>query len=197
MKIIFIVAVLFSWVQTVTCQNKKQIVYMNSNGVEISEKDYRALNSRETFIKETENDSLIFKTIFQRKNIIQLDSIGHNQFKMFLKKIIGEDFYDYKHTIIHLYRSSDKLYKDVSNKGYWEWIETNSNKYQSFFIGTKDSDINVEKNKHIYVDEYDYLKKLFFKNSDFSINHIFLKPNGEIYYYFGIENIVYVLDSCT
>jgi len=48
--------------------------------------------------------------------------------------------------MIHLYSTNDvNIYKDSKNKNYWKWIKNNSNGYQSFLIGTKNSNIELNK----------------------------------------------------
>lgn len=96
--------------------------------------------------------------------------------------------------MIHLYRNNENIYKDSKYKKYWKWIKRSSKQYQSFLIGTKDSQIEPNKKNHIYLDKKNLIEKLFFKSSDFKINHILIKPNGEVYIYFGLNDILHVLD---
>jgi hypothetical protein len=173
--------------------NKKYRYYFQNN--EITKVEYESLDSRRVYTKKTENDSSIIENIYLHKNIGKLDSVQFQQITMYLSKIIGSEFKLEKKTMIHLYRENDNnIYKDSEHKKYWKWIKNNSNQYQSFLIGTKDSQIEPNKKNHIYLDQYNLLEKLFFQSSDFEINHLLMKPNGEIYIYFGLDDILNVLD---
>lgn len=176
-------------------QSNKKPVYFYFDNQEISKKEFEKLDERKIFIKEIEKDTAIIRNVYLHKNIGKLDSVQHYQINMFLQKIVGEDFSVQKKTMIHLYNKNDaKLYKDSKFKKYWKWIKNNSDRYQAFLIGTKDSQIEEDKKNHIYLDSHNLLKNIFFKNSDFEINHLLIKPNGEIYIYYGLNDILNVLD---
>ncbi|GAA4901271.1 hypothetical protein GCM10023311_28700 [Flaviramulus aquimarinus] len=173
--------------------NKKTYYYFQNN--EITKADFKSFDDRKIYTRKIENDSSIVKNIYLHKNTGKLDSVQHQQITMFLTKIIGSEFDQGKKTMIHLYRGNDKkIYKDSKHKKYWKWVKNNSNRYQSFLIGSKGLQIESNKEKHIYLDEYNLLEKLFFQNSNFKINHLLIKPNGKIYIYFGLDDILYALD---
>lgn len=173
--------------------NKKTYYYFQNN--EITKTDFDSLDNRRIYTRIIENDTSIIKNIYLHKNIGKLDSIHLRQITMLLTKIIGSEFNQEKKTILHFYSKNDKnIYRDSKYKKYWKWIKNNSSRYQSFLIGTKDSQIKPNKKKHIYLDQYGLIEKLFFKSSDFEINHLLIKPNGEIYIYFGLNDILHVLD---
>ena len=173
--------------------NKKKRYYFQNN--EITKTEFESLDNNKTYHKRIINDSLIIETKYPHKIIGKLDSVQLKQITMFLQKVIGSEFEKEKKTIIHLYRKNNgNAYNDSKHKRYWKWIKNNSNKYQSFLIGTKNSEIKPIKENHIYIDKYDLLERLFFKISDFETNHLLIKPNGEIYIYFGVEDILTVLD---
>jgi len=170
---------------------KKRYYYFQQQ--KITKVKFESLDKRKIYIKKIENDTIIIKNIFLRKKKKTLDSIQHYQFKKILKSILGSRYNPEIKTMIHLYsHDNESIYKDSKHKKYWKWINNNSNRYQSFLIGTKDSQLKVD--KHIFLDNDNLIKRLFFKNSDFKINHLLIKPNGEIYIYFGSENILSILD---
>ena len=188
-KLLFLISIV-SFSQN---SNKKTVYYFQNN--EISEKEYEAFDARKIYTTTNATDSSQIKTIYLHKNNGKLDSIQLQQIRMFLTKIIGSDFNQEKRTMIHLYSKNGKsVHDDSKNKKYWKWIKKNSNRYQSFLIGTKDSQIEPNKKNQIYLDQYNLLEKLFFKSSNFNINHLFIKPNGDLYIYFGIDDISRVLD---
>ncbi|HLT53331.1 MAG TPA: hypothetical protein VKZ97_05560 [Flavobacteriaceae bacterium] len=165
---------------------------------EVSRAEFESYKSSKTYTRKVEDDAAITETLYLHKNIGKLDSLQHQQVTMFLSKIIGSDYKPNKKTMIHLYRKEGaQIKKDSKHKKYWKWIKSNSKEYQSFLIGTKNSRINPEPENHIYYDSYDLLEKLFFKNSDFEINHLLIKPNGDLYIYFGLDDILNVLDLST
>lgn len=182
---------------SITCfgqnSNKRNLYYFQNN--EITKKEFKSLDSRKVYTQKTKNDSLIIENTYLHKNRDKLDSIQHKQITMLLTKIIGSEFKQDKKTILHFYRKNKRnIYKDSKHKKYWKWIKNNSSRYQSFLIGTKDSQIKLDKKNHIYIDEYNLFEKLFFQNSNFEMNHLLIKPNNEIYIYFGLNDILYVLD---
>jgi|TARA_B110000259_G_C13849821_1_gene336306 hypothetical protein len=182
---------------SITCfsQNFSKKIQYNLKNDKITKAEFESLDNRKIYIRTIENDSSIIKNIYLHKKIGKLDSIQFHQITMFLTKIIGSEFNKEKKTMLHLYRNNDdNIYKDSKYKKYWKWIKNNSNRYQSFLIGTKESQIEPNKKNHIYLDQYNLIEKLFFQSSDFKINHLLIKPNGEIYVYFGLNDILHVLD---
>ena len=176
-------------------QKIQKLTYFYFENQQISKQHFEELDSRKIFIKEIENDTSIIKNIHLHKNLAKLDSVQHSQINTFLKKIIGNDYKVNKKTMIHLYRKKDdKIYEDSKFKKYWRWIKNNSQRYQAFLIGSKDSQIEEDNEQHIYLDNYNLLESLFFKSSAFEINHLLIKPDGEIYIYYGLTNILDVLD---
>ena len=172
---------------------EKEEVYVFQDK-EISRAKSRSFRPIEYFKMKSENDSLITYNIFPRKSIGKLDSLELEQVRTLLSKIIGSEFDPGKKAMIHLYSNNEaNIYVDSNYRRYWNWIETNSQSYQAFLIGTKDSQI-VPDSDHIYIDEYNLLEHLFFKQSPFQTNHFLLKPDGEIYTYFGVQDILTVLD---
>lgn len=173
--------------------NKKTLYYFQNN--QITKAEFESLDNRKVYTKTIENDSSIIENKYLHKNVGKLDSIQFHQIAMFLKKIIGSEYNQENKTMIHLYSNNDEnIHKDSKYKKYWKWIKNNSNRYQSFLIGTKESQIKPNEKNHIYLDEYNLIEKLFFQSSDFKINHLLIKPNGEIYIYFGLNDILQVLD---
>ncbi|HET8810579.1 MAG TPA: hypothetical protein VFM65_10000 [Flavobacteriaceae bacterium] len=193
MKRIFTILFAF-FIQFAVCQNSKNVVYVDENNQQMTEDDFESLDERKFYFKIFENDTLTVKKVYPHRKIGALDSIQLQQFKTFLVKTLGNDFNENKKTMIHLYSKNDHIKKDSNYKRYWTWIEDNSDRYQAFLIGTKNSNIKADKENHIYVDSYGLITHLFFRESDFDINHLLLKPNGAIYIYFGKEDILGVLD---
>lgn len=178
---------------TANSQTKK-IIYLY-NKLPITEAEFKSLDERKSYTKVMENDTAIIKSSYPHKVIGKLDSLQHVQINTYLEKIIGKDFDRNKMTMIHLYSQNDeRIKKDSRLDKYWSWIRKNSNKYQAFLIGIKESKIEAKTKKHIYLDVNNIFRNSFFKNSDFSINHLFIKPDGEIYIYYGLDDIFYVLD---
>ncbi|GEM_PF-1006043 len=172
--------------------NKKELYYFQ--GEELTEIQFRKMSSTKVFVKKVENDSLIINNIFPRKNIVKLSSTQLEQVHSLLSKIIGAEFDNQKKIMIHLYCTDEKVYNDASYKRYWNWVKKNSDRYQSYLLGTKNSGIQQAKSEKIYMDDYNLLWNLFFRESDYDLNHLLLKPDGEVYVYFGLEDILNVLD---
>lgn len=177
------------------CQNKKTIQYIDYNGKEVTEEQFNSYDKTKVFERIIENDSILIKKIFLVKVIASLDSIQLQKLNNFLTETLENRFDKNKNTLIHLYnQNNNKIYKDLKNKKYWKYIKSISGEFQSFMIGTKNSQINEDKNLGIYIDKNDLLYDSFFKDFGFQINHLLIKPNGDIYIYYGVEDIIYVLD---
>ena len=176
-------------------QNNTKPVYIYLDNQEVSKEQYKQLDVRKFYTKEIEKDTAVIRNIYLHKIIGKLDSVQHVQINMFLQKIIGANFSVKKKTLIHLYnKNGDQLHNDAKYKKHWQWIRRNSDNHQAFLIGTKNSQIIKDVENHTYLDSYNLLHKLFFKKSDFEINHLLIKPDGKIYIYYGIDNILTILD---
>lgn len=181
--------------QTTYSQNAKKVIYLDYDNKVLNKEQYDSFDERVIYTKKTENDTAVIHKVFLRKKVAKLDSIQHYQINMYLEKLIGKDFKSNKNTMIHLYNQNDeKIVNDANHKSYWNYIKKNSKKYQTFLIGTKYSELKNDPKKPIYLDSKDIFKNIFFKDSEFAINHLFIKPNGDIYIYYGIDDILYVLD---
>ncbi|MDT0295066.1 hypothetical protein ACFQ3R_05270 [Mesonia ostreae] len=183
---------LFNFVAFSQSQGKPTYFYLENQ--EIDKDQFLKLDERKTYHKEVVTDTAIFVKAYQHKNIGHLDSLQHNQINLLLKKNIGEKYNSDKKNMIHLYsKNDDKIQEDAQFKKYWRWISMNRRNYQSYLMGTKNSEIKADEKNNIYVDSYDILRKLFFKDSDFDLNHLLIKPSGEVYVFFGMDNILSVL----
>ena len=189
LSLLFLTASLISYSQEVSKKN-----YYLLDNQKIPEELFETLDKKKIFTRKVENDTAVIKYIYRRKNFSQLDSTQHVQTKKILSKITNFDFDENVKTMIHLYKNDEQIYKDAEYKKYWRWIKKNSDRYQAFLIGTRNSGVQAQGKKHIYLDSYDFLNNVFFENSDFEINHLLIKPTGEIYVYYGINDILHVLD---
>jgi len=194
MKKTLTISILCFVFQNVFSQNKRETIYLDQYDFKISKKQFNSINKKEVYIKKIENDTLITKKIIYRKNIGTLKPKQHEQINQILFKIIGSSFDLKKNTMIHFYNKNSKaLKKDLKNRSYWSWIRTNSHRIQAFLIASKESEII--KGKHIFFDTSDLLRKVFFSNNEFNINHLYIKPNGDILIFYGDDDILKILDS--
>ena len=160
MKKILFTFVFISLSISLLSQNNKKVIYLNTDNIEITKKQYKTAHKKTTFYIETENDTVTIKKLYSRKNFVKLDSSYLNQIKEFLTKISDAKFDKNKNTVIHLYRTDKNIRKDIKYKKYWNYIKKHSNKYQSFLIGTKESGIKQDTKHNIYLDENDLLQFL-------------------------------------
>lgn len=193
MKKIFITAIILLIVNTFFGQSEKQVVFMDSNGKIIASRDIKRADSNRQFLRVIENDTAIIKILQPRKHEIILNVLQFTQLKMLLKKIIGNSYDERKNTMIHLYRKADTN-EDENYSQYWNYIALHSDKLQAYLIGTKNSGIKRNFDKNIYIDTYDMLNNMFFKDSPYDLNHIYIGSNGEISYFYGLEDILWILD---
>lgn len=171
---------------------KKKTIYVDLNNEEISKESF---NKATTYLEVTENDTLIINKILSRKNYVKLDSITHKLIIDNLKLILENGLDENKIIMIHLYDKNDsKIKSEIKNKKYWNWIESNSTKVNSFLVGTKDSGIMNNPKKHLFYDNSDFIKTVFFQNSKFEVNHLCINPNGETYIYYGLDDNLHILD---
>ncbi len=194
MKSLYLILLFVSSLQIANGQTYIKTIYHNEYGEEITSEESAEANPYQYYLKVVETETYIIKTLQSRKHEVQFDSIQFVQLKLFLKKITGEDFDERKNTMIHLYRTDD-LKNDDQNKAYWNWVHEHSESLQSFLVGTKNSGITAKPKKHVYLDEYDMLDKLFFKGSDYDLNHLYIQPNGTIFFFYGMDDISAALDS--
>ena len=174
-------------------QNKKIYYFFDDNP--ISKTAFDLLNKNKTYWLETKNDSSIIKKSYLHEKIFQLDSTEIKKMRIVLNKIIGSNFNPKLKTMIHVFKEKDKSFsKSLNNKKYFEYVNNHFDKYQYYFIGTKDSQIVPDDKNHTYIDYDNLLEKLFFQNSPFKINHLLFKPDGLVYLYFGLEDTLLVLD---
>lgn len=152
--------------------------FLTSFSQEVTNKDIAELNIEEpTFMIGQLNTSQLEKT------------------NEFLTKSINKDHDINIPVIIHFFDGKNEiLTASLENKRYWKWIKKNSKKIQSYLIVPKGSNITPNQKNHLHKDDKEFLKKLFFENSNFEINHVYIKPNGEVKIFYGNEDIIEVLD---
>jgi hypothetical protein len=201
MKKPLIISLLFLLSQIVYCQSNKEIIYIDTNKQRLTLEEFEFIDKSNIVTIDEENDSVVLRKIYVRDHFYlrkhgHLDSLQHVQINNFLHKIIDSDYDEDKKTLIHLYSlNNENLERDIKYKRYWKAIKKRSHKYQTFLIGTKDSGVELNRKKKVYKDSYDLLKNLFFSDSKFQINHLFIKPNGDIIVYYGGEEILFILDE--
>lgn len=178
-----------------SCDSSK-IIYFDQNNNEISSDEFNALNKNKVRVYTVEKDTAIIKRAYiLNKYIGQLDSVQQQQVAVSLSKIIGSKFDKNKNTMIHLYsEDSQKLKQDATYRKYWSWIKENSDDEQSYLIVGKNSGVETNEKRHIYKDKDNVIKKMFFSDSSSKMNHLYLKPSGEFYLYYGGADIIHVLD---
>jgi len=194
MKIIFAIsACLFS----TFCHSQKDTVYTDLEGKKISQKEFYKLDDTNISIKIHDFTTPIVKSAYSVRRVRQLDSTQLFQINMYLEKVIGSKYNKTKINVIHHFRSSGNEIKEACNdKDYWLRLKTVlKQKYSSYIFGEKNSGVIKNSKKHIYIDEYNLIENIFFKKSDYNINHIVLKPSGEVSVFYGTSDLLYVLDS--
>ncbi|MXV38672.1 hypothetical protein GO491_08305 [Flavobacteriaceae bacterium Ap0902] len=175
-------------------QNLNQDTLYYFQNAPITKIQFDLLNPSKTFTKTIKSDSALIQAAYLHKNMGHLNAPQYKQLSETLSNIMDSEFDATKNTLIHLYRSDEQIYQDAEYKKYWKWIDRNEDSFQSFLIGTKNASVTPDSKRHIYLDENNLIEKLFFKNSDFTINHLLIKPDGEVYIYFGLNDILEVLD---
>lgn len=187
--------VAFMFYSFMTFSQSKEKIYLINENEKVSKQQFEALDKEKIYFTKIKNDSSIISIANSRQKIIQLNPSQQSQISLYLDKIIGVNYDSTKKTMIHLYRKNQKIGNDSEYKRYWSWIESNSNKYQAFLLGSKNSKIVENSKKHIFLDNDGLFENSFFSKSDFEINHILIKPSGEVYVFYGMEDILNVLDK--
>jgi hypothetical protein len=174
----------------------KDTIYVGPNDEKMNKRAYTSFENRNHYKLGFENDTLYIRKIFPRKSAAKLDSIKHQQLKQILLKITDSEYDETRTTMLHVYRKNNgKTEKDIKYKRYWDYIERHPKWLQSFLIGTKNSGLEGNAKKHVYIDSYDLLHNLFFRNSPFDINHLSINPKGEVRIFYGTDDILYILDA--
>lgn len=195
MKSKFIFLGIFLSLQVVSSQINRKHIYLDENNDKISLEEFTSIDKTNCYIKKVQNDSLVMHKVINRIITKRLDSIQNQQINNLLEQIIGKKFNREKFTMIHYYDNNDSvLKKSKENKEYWRWVKRNSKQYQSFLIGSKNSGVNKNIKQHLYIDYNNRIKNIFLYNSDFTINHIYIKPNRGYKIYFGDDDILKILD---
>lgn len=171
--------------------NVKKTIYLFNNK-EITQSEFNKLNLNKFFIKETEFDSIIVKDIRLNKILVNLNDKEKESFFKFIEKNTNKKFNKQKQTLIHFYSLKERIPKNDPNfRSYKNWLQDNSSKYQSYIFLKPNSEKN---RKRIFIDKDNFIENLFFSKSPFDINHIFINSKQEIYVYYGIEDLLFVLD---
>jgi len=192
-KILLIIFILT--IQQANSQSKKNTIYIDQNNKVIPYEEFKSFNKKHIYVKDFVNDTIKAKQVFFRKNLGSLNTKQHQEVIEILTNLIGSYYDPNKNTMIHYYaKDGEAVLKGLYNKKHWSWIQKNSKKYQSFMIGSKNSGIPKNNKVHIFIDSQDFFNKLFFSKSDFEVNHIFIKPNGEIIVFYGDDDILMILD---
>lgn len=194
MKNIVAVLILFLC-QSAICQQDKEIIYVDSNNREITKRQVKFIHPSKIYIEETETDTTLIKKVFLRKHLAKLDSAEYARIKAFLAKTIGPGFDENKNTMIHFYgKNNGEIKKAMEYKKYWNWIMINSDDQQAYLFGSKKTGLQTDREKHFYIDPNNTIDKMFFSDSKFENNHVYIKPGGEVYIYYGGDDILAYLD---
>lgn len=181
-----------------TYSQKLDTIYISQDSKKISKSEFYALDDSKIRVVINNVVAPPLKTAYSPRNVGMLDSIQASQIGIYLQKIIGSDYNKTKTTLIHLYQKNDEQIKDASeSKEYWSHYKNKKDKYQAFLLGGKNSGVVKNQKKHIHVDEHNLIGNLFFKTSNYNINHLIIKPSGEIYTFYGTSDLLYILDYST
>lgn len=173
----------------------KPIVYFNENGEKISEKEF--LNAKDysrNLDLYFENETTKTGLLIPRQKFGHLDKETFSNLKLYLTQISGKQIDSTDNIVINYltYRPEEEndsrpiskysvLYKD-----YLKGLHKTANINQ-FWIGSGQSDLSyLEKYKVDYIlDKEGIFKILFFPYEVKYGNYIFIKPDGNFYYYMG------------
>ncbi|WP_452602686.1 hypothetical protein [Pontimicrobium sp. MEBiC06410] len=196
MRNIFIIFNFVLLFQNGFSQNQRKTVYLNQNNEEVTKSQFDSIDKKKVYLRKNKTDTLITHKYIYRKNYGELNPTQQKRVNQLLKSTIGNSFDENKYTMIHFFDEESKaLKKGMKNEKYWSWIKRNSNRFQAFFIASKTVGIKKNKQRQLYIDTTNKIRDVFFFNSDFKINHVFIQPNGKIIVFYGNDNILYILDA--
>lgn len=176
-------------------QSVQKHIYLDNYNNKLTSEKFNELRTKNVTIQKTHKKDISIQKILYKQKVVELDSIQLNQIQQLLEKMTNNSFSETKNTMIHIFESNNEIYsQSIENKRYWRWIKTNRKRTQAFLIGSRDSNIVTNSKKNTYVDELDILKKIFFTDSRFKINHIYLEPNGTVKVFYGYDDILKILD---
>lgn len=172
-------------------------VYYDLDQNLISKSDFDALDESIYFKQEKRKDSLKIYFIGNKESHGTLDATQKSQFFSLLEKITSKKIYKEANTLIHFYQEdSPHVQKSIENRKYWRWNKRYPKRINAFIICSKESKIDVSKSKKLHLDTYNIIKRLFLKNSQTAIGHIFIKTDGSFKVLDGAsKNIFCLLDS--
>ncbi|SDR66310.1 hypothetical protein [Christiangramia echinicola] len=176
-------------------QSVQKHTYLDNYNNKLTSEKFNELRTKNVTIQKTHKKDISIQKILYKQKVVELDSIQLNQIQQLLEKMTNNSFSETKNTMIHIFESNNEIYSEsIENKRYWRWIKTNRKRIQAFLIGSRDSNIVTNSKKNTYVDGLDILKKIFFTDSRFKINHIYLEPNGTVKVFYGYDDILKILD---
>lgn len=175
---------------------KKKTVYINADSIIITKKEYKAANNNLFSKEKVTTDSLITNRLKSKRAYGFINAEYKKLLFSILDKLSNETTDRNSKIFIHNFSNLKKpLKKAKKNKCYWDYLNANQKKYTSFLITSLPS-LKTKKNRTFY-DEKKIIQQLFFSFSDYEINHVIIKPNGEFTIYYGDYNMCYILDSET
>lgn len=175
---------------------KKKTVYINADSIIITKKEYKAANNNLFSKEKVTTDSLITNRLKSKRAYGFIIAEYKKLLFSILDKLSNETTDRNSKIFIHNFSNLKKpLKKAEKNKCYWDYLNANQKKYTSFLITSLPS-LKTKKNRTFY-DEKKIIQQLFFSFSDYEINHVIIKPNGEFTIYYGDYNMCYILDSET
>lgn len=173
---------------------KNDTTYIDLDGKKVNRIQFDALEQSNIRVVIHDFPFKLTKIAFSKRNVGQLDSIQTSQISMYLQKIIGPEYDKSKKTLLHLYKQNSEQISEASKeKKYWSHYKDRK-EFQAFLLVSKSSGMVKNEKKHVYSDEYGLIENLFFKKSKYDINHLVIKPSGEIYIFYGTSNLSYILD---
>jgi hypothetical protein len=191
LKYIFI----FCFTAVLTAQTKRDTTLYKYGNIYMQEAMFNKLNPYKVYVIDFVTDSTVTKEAFSRNVEVELDSLQFIQIKTHIAKLTSQKYNPNKTAIFHLFSGdTNEANKIFHNERYWNFQEEHNFPVQSFILSEKDVALKDEPSNFFYLDERQFLEKLFFKNSIFNINHLIIKPDGNMLLIYGIQDIGYPLD---
>lgn len=126
----------------------------------------------------------------------QLTENQQTQLYSILENITSKKINKNVNTFIHFFSEKNNDFnKVVNNKRYWNWVNKNASKINSFIISGNNSNIPTNQSNNLYKDNYGIFKRLFLNKSNYNNYHIIIHKDGSFNVFYGTIDILMILDS--
>jgi len=180
-------------------KDNKKVIYQDLEGEKICKRRFKKRLDAASFVQTRETENVIIKQLQPRIIEGQLTAIAQGSISKMvtaIETILQQKIDPDKNLLLHYYKQNDDIFKkDVTDALYLGFMDKHASEFASFLIGSKDSGISQDKEKHVFIDETNYLESTIFSEPNIQLYHLLIRPNGSYKLYYGEFDIVYTING--